>query len=85
MKEMWFQSFIGDGDLGHKLKKVNEFLDKKHQVKLTVRHARGKRYDRDVMKELMDKIIATLGEKVKFEGNAKFEGRNYVIIVSPNK
>lgn len=82
---MWFQAYIGEGDLDHKLKRIEEFLGKKNQVKLTVRPARRKRYDREALKSLMDKILEKLNEKVKIDGYAKFEGRNYVIIVSPKK
>lgn len=85
MKEMWFQAYIGKGDLEHKLKRIEEFLDKKHQVKLTVRPARRKRYDREALIKLMNRIMGSLGKSVKFEGNAKFEGRNYAIIVTPVK
>jgi len=84
-KEMWFQAYIGEGDLDHKLKRVTEFLDKKNQVKLTVRPARRKRYDRDALTALMKRILEKLGEKIKVDGYAKFEGRNYVIIVSPKR
>ena len=83
LKEMWFQNFIGEGDLKHKMKKVIDFLKKRHQVKLTVRPARRKRYNRDAMRKLMDKILKELGDSVKSEDNPKFEGRNYVIIVTP--
>lgn len=82
-KEMWFKVFIDKGDLEHKLKRVNEFLGKKHPVKLTIR-AKG-RVKRENMTELMTRILEMLGEEVVYDSIPKFEGRNYAIIVRPNK
>lgn len=83
LKEMWFKSFIGDNDLNHKLKKVNEFLDKKHPVKLTIK-AKG-RVNRDQTKDLLERILEKLGDKIEYENKPKFQGRNLSLIVRPSK
>jgi translation initiation factor IF-3 len=82
-KEMWFNVHIDKGDMEHKLKRVREFLEKKHPVKLTVR-AKG-RTNRDNMKTLMDSIISAFGEEVLVDAPPKFEGRNYAVYVKPAK
>jgi translation initiation factor IF-3 len=81
LKEMWFKAFISEGDLTHKLKKVEEFLKKKNPVKITIR-AKG-RVSPEIINELMKKIITRLegiGEK---QGEPKFQNRNLGIIIKP--
>lgn len=82
-KEMWFKAFIDSGDMKHKIRKVNEFLKKKHPVKLTVK-AKG-RVTRDHMNNLMDKILAELEGMIEYDGRPKSEGRNMSLIVRPAK
>lgn len=82
-KEMRFKVFIEEGDLQHKLKKVEEFLQKKHSVKLQIR-AVGRSKD-EHLRNLMTHIIEELKEKCLTDGIAKKEGRNLSIIVKPKK
>lgn len=83
-KEMWFKAYIDTGDLKHKVKKVTEFLAKKHPVKLTIR-AKG-RTDRSNMETLINKILVELeGYIEEVVDKPKFEGRNLSIIVRPIK
>ncbi len=82
-KEMWFKVFIEKGDLDHKLKRVREFLKKKHPVKLTIR-PKG-RVSKDNITSLMDRILEDLGDEVVYDNRPKYEGRNYAIIVRPVK
>lgn len=83
-KEIWFNIFIGQGDLEHKITLVKEFLDKKHPVKLTIR-AKGRiTYLQE--KQLLDKIIGMLeGEIEEVAETPKQEGRNMTLIVRPIK
>lgn len=82
-KEMWFKVFIEKGDLDHKLKRVKEFLAKKHPVKLTIR-SKG-RVSRENMLGLMDRIIEGLKEDAMYDSPPKYEGRNFAVIVKPVK
>lgn len=80
---MWFKAFIDKGDLNHKIKKVKEFLDKKHPVKLTIK---GKgRVSRQNIKGLMDEILKLLGDEIQYEYHPKFAGRNMSLLVRPGK
>ena len=83
-KEMWFKTFIGEGDFNHKIDRVKEFLLKKHSVKLTIK---GKsRVTQKLLRELLDKTIHALGDSIsEVSEMPKFEGRNLVLIVRPNK
>lgn len=81
-KEMWFKVFIDKGDLGHKLKKVREFLAKKHSVKLTIK-AKG-RVTRDHLSNLMKEILTDLApDIVPVDESPKMQGRNMSLIVRP--
>lgn len=82
-KEMWFKAFIDSGDMQHKIKKVKEFLDKKHPVKLTIK-AKG-RVTREHMNNLIDNILSELEGYVEYDGRPKSEGRNMALIVRPTK
>jgi translation initiation factor IF-3 len=82
-KEMWFGVGIDAGDLEHKIKRIQEFLDKKHAVKLTIK-ARG-RVSSSVITELMKRVLELLKDTSSYDENAKFEGRNYTAIVRPIK
>jgi len=83
-KEMWFKTFIGEGDFNHKIDRIKEFLLKKHSVKITVK---GKsRVTQKLLRELLDKVIFTLGDSImEVTEMPKFEGRNLTHIVRPNK
>lgn len=83
IKEMWFKSFIGDGDLEHKLKKVDEFLLKKHPVKITVK-AKG-RVARTQLESVLNKVLIKLEGKIEYDQPAKFYGRDLSLIVRPVK
>ncbi len=82
-KEMWFKAFIEENDLAHKLKKVQEFIKKKHPVKLTIR-AKG-RVRSEHLNDLMNRIIQLVSEYAEPQGGIKMQGRNLSIIVKPRK
>lgn len=83
MKEMWFKSFIGDGDLNHKLKKVEDFLDKKHPVKITIK-AKG-RVSRGQLDSTLQKVLTKLEDKIEYDQPPKFYGRDLSLIIRPAK
>jgi len=83
MKEMRFSPYIDDGDIEHKLKKVNEFLEDKHPVKLTIR-VKG-RVQYEVVSNQLKKILDLLEGKYETDQRPKREGRNLSIIIFPIK
>lgn len=83
MKEMWFKAFIQEGDLEHKLKKVREFLDKKHPVKIQIK-SRG-RVTREHLDNLLQKIKDGLKDYSEIDGNVRRERFNISMIVRPKK
>ena len=59
-KEMRFKALIAIGDLTHKLKKVHEFLDEGHKVRLSIQTPR--RVQTRKSEELMKDILGRLNE-----------------------
>lgn len=82
-KEMRFSPYIGESDIEHKLKKVREFLAKKHPVKLTIR-VRG-RVTKEVVDEQMQDVLKRLEGEFETEEKPRREGRNLAINIFPAK
>ncbi|MEI7579103.1 MAG: translation initiation factor IF-3 [bacterium] len=80
-KEMWFKSFIAEGDLTHKVKKVIEFLDKKSPVKITIK-TKG-RVARQQIENIKNEILSKLGEAIEQNIEPKYQGRDLTFIVRP--
>lgn len=58
VKQIRFGLKISDHDLGVKLKKVNEFLEEGHKVKMTIFYRGREMAHRDLGFKLADKVIA---------------------------
>jgi translation initiation factor IF-3 len=80
-KEMWFKSFIAEGDMNHKIERIKEFLQKKHTVKITIK-SKGR-----VLREQLNKLVAEIMKKL--EGSIepgiepKYQGRDLTFLVRP--
>lgn len=85
IKGMWVKPFIEEGDLVHKISRVEEFISKGNKVKLEIRQAKGKRADREKIKELADRIITMVENFAELEGEIKREGRNTAIFLKPKR
>lgn len=73
-KEMRFTARTADHDLQIKSKKIKEFLEEGHRVRITVKFKGRENNHPEQGKELMDKIIAFCGEEATVETAAKKEG-----------
>ncbi|MFW5702474.1 MAG: translation initiation factor IF-3 [Candidatus Dojkabacteria bacterium] len=82
-KELWFKANIEEGDINHKLKKVEEFIKKGQRVKLTVR--RKGRVPKERFIALMEILLSKTEEYADVLTPAKFEGGNYAAVVGPKK
>jgi len=82
-KEMRFSPYISIGDIEHKVKRVLEFLDKKHPVKLTIR---GKgRITRDAVTEALNKVLQHLEGKYETDERPVFQGMFLSLLIYPKK
>lgn len=86
MKSMQFRPNIGENDLLLKIKKVSEFLDEQHKVKIVIRF---KTFRETTMTELNNQFIHKLLDKVKasgaLDGKINNGGREISFIIKPQK
>ncbi|MCL2331863.1 MAG: translation initiation factor IF-3, partial [Proteobacteria bacterium] len=89
LKEVWMKPFIEDNDFNIKMKKVYEFLGDGDKVKIAIAMKKGDKKilarGRDLVPQLFDKIIATIGDKGTLESKSKPDERTKSIIVAPVK
>jgi translation initiation factor IF-3 len=85
LKEMKYRLKIGPGDFDTKTRKVAGFLADGHKVKITIMF-RGREVERPQYgKNILDKVadqVATVG---KVEMVPRLDGRNMVMVLSPDK
>lgn len=72
---------IGQHDLEIKLKKIREFLEDGHKVKVMLVFRGREMAHQEVGQELMSKIIELLGEEVVVEQKPQMAGRNLSVTV----
>lgn len=86
LKEMWFKPRTDVGDLEHKVKKIRNFLEEKHKVKITVKPSPSdRRLSKTFYFDLIAKVLDLLAEDAEVETPAKEEGRNVFTIIKPKK
>jgi translation initiation factor IF-3 len=86
LKQMRFGLKISEHDMGVKLRKVNEFLDAGHKVRITVVYRGREMAHRDLGYKLADRLKERLGEGIVVDSEPQFAGRmlSFVIRKSGN-
>ncbi len=81
VKQMRFGLKISDHDLGVKLKKVIDFLEAGHKVKITIFYRGRELAHKEIGFKLADKIINDFGETIVVDQTPQFAGKqlNFVI------
>lgn len=81
LKQMRFGLKISDHDLGVKLKKVTDFLEAGHKVKITVFYRGRELAHKDLGFKLAEKVINDFGDVIVVDQAPQFAGRqlNFVI------
>lgn len=79
MKEFRFGTFIAEGDRDRQLVRAKEFLNKGHNVKLTV--TRRGRTPIDLSKVLLESLLTQLSSYSTIDRNPYVEGKQISIIV----
>ncbi len=85
LKELWLSPRIADHDLQVRLARVEEFLKEGHKVKLTVKFKGREMAHPEVGHKVIQEALASLGDKVAVEREAKFEGRRLTITITKSK
>ena len=81
LKQMRTSLRIGDHDLQIKLRKVNDFLEAGHKVKIAVVYRGRELAHRELGFKLAERIIADLGDDVVVEQQPEFAGRQLSFVV----
>jgi translation initiation factor IF-3 len=82
MKEVKFTPNISDHDYGHKLKRAKKFLDKGHNVKLTITFKGRQIVFKEHGTELLGKIRKDLKD-VAVVQSSNMKGRQMVAVAQP--
>lgn len=84
VKQMRFGLKIGDHDLGVKLRKVSEFLEAGHKVKLTVVYRGREMAHKELGFKLADKVIADFGERIVVDQKPQLAGKQLSFVIRSN-
>jgi len=85
IKEMKYRPKIGGGDFDTKTRKVGEFLDQGHKVKVTIMFRGREVAHPDLGMKILEKVADQLGPGAKVEASPKLDGRNMVMVLAPDK
>lgn len=84
-KEVRFGPFMNDHDLETMVRRAREFLDNSDKVKLVVRFAGRQITHPEFGEKILEKAVASLSDISKIERERHFEGRQLIVILSPEK
>lgn len=83
IKEVRFSPFIADNDYETRIERIKEFLAKRHKIRLVVKFKGRQMGAKKFGYELIDRILADLGETAKIDRRPKFIGRHLTAVISP--
>ena len=81
LKQMRFGLKISDHDLGVKMRKVTDFLEFGHKVKITIFYRGRELAHKELGFKLADRVISDFGEAIVVDQKPEFAGKqlNFVI------
>ncbi|MCX8044263.1 MAG: translation initiation factor IF-3 [Desulfobacterota bacterium] len=85
IKEIKVRPFTGEHDLEVKLRHILEFLEKGDKVKITLMFRGRELQYKEHGEAMLKRIIEAIGDHGVIEKDMKFEGRNMVLMVGPQK
>ena len=84
VKQMRFGLKISDHDLGVKLRKVTDFLEIGHKVKITVFYRGRELAHKELGFKLADKVIEGFGETIVVEQKPQLAGKQLNFVIRSN-
>ncbi len=85
LKEMKYRVKIGQGDFDTKTRKVLQFLNEGHKVKVTIMFRGRETAHPHLGKEILDRIAEQAAGTAKVEAAPKLDGRNMIMVLAPDK
>ena len=83
VKEVKFRPGTDDGDYNVKLRNLTRFLEDGDKTKITLRFRGREMAHQEIGTKLLDKVKADVAEFAKVEQDARFEGRQVVMVLAP--
>lgn len=85
IKSMNFRPGIGDNDLKIKVKKINEFLEEGHRVKISIRLKNREFTMRDMNEAFVNKLQEAMAEFGVRDGSISYTNREIAFLMRPAK
>jgi translation initiation factor IF-3 len=85
LKEIKLRPTIDDNDFNIKMRNARSFLEEGDKVKVTLRFRGREMSHQELGTALMTKVKQTLADVSKVEYDARFEGRQIVMILASNR
>ena len=86
IKEMKYRPKIGGGDFGTKTRKVEQFLDEGHKVKITIMFRGREVAHPELGRKILDQVADAVEHTGKVEVYPKLDGpRNMIMVLAPDK
>ncbi|MBN8979567.1 MAG: translation initiation factor IF-3 [Rhizobiales bacterium] len=83
IKEIKLRPMIDDHDYDVKMRAMKRFFEEGDKVKITLRYRGREMAHQDIGTKLLDKVKSEVAEIAKVEQDAKFEGRQVVMVLAP--
>jgi translation initiation factor IF-3 len=85
IKEARLTPRIADHDFDMQARRTMEWLAEGDKVKVTVRFRGRERERPEFGRDMLDRLVATVGDRAVVEQPAAFEGRNMSMTLAPNR
>jgi translation initiation factor IF-3 len=83
IKEIKLRPMIDDHDYDVKMRAMQRFFEEGDKVKITLRYRGREMAHQEIGTKLLDKVKADVADFAKVEQDAKFEGRQVVMVLAP--
>jgi len=85
LKEVRLHPKIGDHDRQRLVNRAVEFLEKGDKVQFTMIYRGRERFHQDLGLQIVNDILAFLGERIRIERPPRHEGKRLIAVVAPAK
>ena len=83
IEEIKLRPMIDDHDYNVKMKAMQRFFEEGDKVKITLRYRGREMAHQEIGTKLLDKVKADVSAYAKVEQDARFEGRQVVMVLAP--
>ncbi len=83
IKEIKLRPMIDDHDYEVKMRAMQRFFEEGDKVKITLRYRGREMAHQEIGTKLLDKVKANVADFAKVEQDARFEGRQVVMVLAP--